>query len=287
MTSGPPSYAEVLSDLGTRAIGDDARADDILTSLLFTDHGMRVRSDQELMQGLGRVIERRHRFIHKVAHERGVVQPARGEYTTEEWIRWLSTQPLSERDMARGLEEWKIDFKENEVGKIADVGALLEEGNRYNKKNARDMVSGAWVSSLAHSCGHSQLAFAFFRFSAAELDSLLREWETYMRSAEYLSHVQRTDRALDAHLADEQRAAKFEFDRLRNQLLRAHKDDRDIKEGKLDVNSLSWRRREVLEDFRSRELARKTDKATRKHGVGLIRTGTPTSLNAPSFVRDR
>ena len=59
MTSRWLSCAEVLSDLGTRALGDDARADDILTSLLFTDHGMRVRSDQELTQGLGRVIERR------------------------------------------------------------------------------------------------------------------------------------------------------------------------------------------------------------------------------------
>ena len=108
MTSRPPSYAEVLSDLGTRTIGDDARADDILTLLLFTDHGMRVRSDQELMQGLGRVIERRRQFIHKVAHERGVVQPAWGLYTTEEWIRWLSTQPLNEKDMERGLDSLEV-----------------------------------------------------------------------------------------------------------------------------------------------------------------------------------
>ena len=287
MTSRWPSFGEVLSDLGTRALGDDARADDILTSLLFTDHGMRVRSDQELAQGVGRVIERRQQFIHKVAHERGDSQHARGVYTTEEWIRWLSTQPLNERDMERGLGEWKGDFMENEMAKSAEVLALEQEGSRDSKKKARNMVRGAWVSSLAHSCGHSQLAIAFFRFPAAELDSLLREWETYMRSPVYLAHVQRTDRARDAHVADEQRAAKFECHRLRNQLRRARKDDCDINEGKLDVNSMSWRRWEVLQEFRSGELARKTDEATRKHGFGLIRTGTPTSLNAPSFVRDR
>ena len=125
------------------------------------------------------------------------------------------------------------------------------------------------------------------KFPAAELDNLLREWETYMRSPEYLSHVQRTDRARDAHVADEQHAAKFECYRLRNQLRRAKKDERDIKEGKLDVKSMSWRRWEVLQEFWSGELVRKTDEATRKHGFGLVRTGTPTSLNAPSFVRDR
>ena len=105
-----------------------------------------------------------------------------------------------------------------------------------------------------------------------------------MRSPAYLSHVQRTDRARDAHIADEQRAAKFECHRLRNQLRRAKKDERDIKEGKLDVNSMSWRRWEVLQEFWSGELVRKTDEATRKHGFGLVRTGTPTLLNAPSFV---
>ena len=287
MTARWPSFGEVLSDLGTRALGDDARADDVLTTLLFTDHGMRVRSDQELAQGLGRVIERRQQFIHKVAHERGDSQHARGVYTTEEWIRWLSTQPLNERDMERGLGEWKGDFMENEMAKSAEVLALEEEGSRDSKKKARNMVRGAWVSSLAHSCGHSQLAIAFFRFPAAELDSLLREWQTYMQSPGYRAHVQRTDRARDAHVADEQRAAKFECHRLRNQLRRARKDDCDINEGKLDVNSMSWRRWEVLQEFRSGELARKTDEATRKHGFGLIRTGTPTSLNAPSFVRDR
>ena len=128
-----------------------------------------------------------------------------------------------------------------------------------------------------------------FRFPETELDSLLQEWETHMRTPEHKAHVRRTclHAYHDAHAADEHRAAKFECHRLRNRLRRARKDDRDINEGKLDVNSMSWRRWGALQEFRSGALARKTDEATRKRGFGLIRTGTPTSLNAPSFVRDR
>ena len=115
------------------------------------------------------------------------------------------------------------------------------------------------------------------------LDSLLSDRLDYMESNEYKKHKMRCSRERDDDTAAQQRTLKFKCTRLRNQWRQARRDDMSISAGNLNAYELSWSRYHLLNQYRSDELSRKLDAATREHGFGDLRLEM-TSLQAPSFT---
>ena len=87
----------------------------------------------------------------------------------------------------------------------------------------------------------------------------------------------------DADTVAQERKLKFRCWRLRDQFRQARADDRNIANGKLHENDLSWSRYQLLQKFRSNELSRELDAATKEHGFGELRQ-EEKSLRAPSFA---
>jgi len=193
------AFNDVLSDLSLRAAADDETADNVLACLLFKDHGMRVKTDRELREGLGAIMDRRKAFVAKLAEERGVSAPrSHSEYTVQGWAEWLTNRRLNQWDMERGIKEWKEEFKECDLKKKAEVDKLVELNTRWSKKEATAIQRGALNAALAQQCGHAQLAFAFFQHPSAELDSLLEGWRSHMASEAFRRQFERSARNRDA-----------------------------------------------------------------------------------------
>ena len=95
------------------------------------------------------------------------------------------------------------------------------------------------------------------------IDSLLSDWRYYMQSHEYKTHKMRSNRDRDDDTATQQRKLKFKCKRLRDQWRQARRDDVNITAGKLNDYELSWSRYYLLNQYRSTELSRKLDAATK------------------------
>ena len=279
----PSMYGNVLNDLGARAAEEDEAAEDVLASVMLANYGRRVKSDQEFRQGLDDIIARRKRYIKQLAEERGVAQPAYYEYTVIQWEQWLTERPLSEDDMRTCIRAWRDEFVDIDLKKIDQVRALQNENTRESKKQAQNIIRGAFNATLASQCGHSQLAYAFLKHPATMLDSLLSDWREYMESNEYKKHKKRCSRERDDDTATQQRKLKFKCRRLRDQWRQARRDDVSISAGKLSEDELSWSRYHLLKQYRSDELSRKLDAATKEHGFGDLRLERKALL-APSFA---
>ena len=274
---------EILNALQAREADEDEAAEDVLSSVLLADHGTRVKSREELRRGLEEITERRKRYIKRLAAERGVAQPAYNKYTVAQWEQWLTEHSLPENDLQRCIKEWKDEFVECDLQKKEKVLALQSKNTRESKKEARNTIRGAFTSTLASKCEHSQLAYAFLKHPARMLDRLLSDWRDYMESKEYRDHKERSSRARDSDTATQQRKRKFKCLCLRQQWRQARKDDQSISDGMLTEDELSWSRRHLLQQFRSNELTSKLDAATREHGFGDLRLERKT-LRAPSFA---
>jgi len=280
------AFNDVLSDLSLRAAADDETADNVLACLLFKDHGMRVKTDRGLREGLGAIMDRRKAFVAKFAEERGVSAPrSHSEYTVEGWAEWLTNHRLDQRDMARGIKEWKEDFKERDLLRKAEVDVLEELNTRRSKKKATGIQRGALNAALAQQCGHAQLAFAFFQHPSAELDSLLEGWRSHMASEAFRRQFERSARNRDAALKKDQQELTFKVHKMRADRRQGKADHRNIEQGLLAEASLSGKRRDRLQSFRSGSLDRKVDELTRQHGYGKIRCIEGQWLLAPCFTR--
>ena len=153
----------VLNDLGTRAADEEDVAEDVLASVMLSHFGRRVKTDQEMQQGLGEVVARRKRYIKQLAQERGVAQPASGasQWTVRQWEEWFTAHPLGKEDMQNGVAAWRDDFAEHDLRRIQDVRQLQAQDTRKSKADARRIIRGAFNSTLASYCEHSQLAYHF------------------------------------------------------------------------------------------------------------------------------
>ena len=80
-----------------------------------------------------------------------------------------------------------------------------------------------------------------------------------------------------------QRHLKFRCWRLRDQFRQARADDKNIAKGQLNENDLSYSRYQLLQKYRSNDLARELDEATTEHGFGDLRQ-EKKSLRAPVFA---
>ena len=222
-------------------------------------------------------------YIKRFAEERGVEQPAYYyQYTVQQWEQWLTDRALSENDLQICIKAWRDEFVDMELQKRDQVFALQEKNTRESKKEAKNIIRGAFNSTLAAQCGHSQLAYAFLRHPATMLDSLLSDWRKYMESDDYKKHKARCSRDRDEDTVAQQKKLRFKCIRLREQWRQARKDDDNIFAGKLSEDEMSWSRWQLLKSYRSEELGRKLDALTYAHGFGDLRLER-RALTAPSF----
>jgi hypothetical protein len=141
-----------------------------------------------------------------MAIARGASQPAAGQHTVAEWEAWLENWPLYHDEVVKAEEAWRDSFDQEHMHNDTynKVRRLREENTRASKKQARDLLRGAFNSYLADECGRSQFATYFLKFPPAALDSLLEAWTTYREPPENHKHVQRS-RAKDENTNDSKR----------------------------------------------------------------------------------
>ena len=159
-----------------------------------------VKSTEQLERIFSDMVCRRNTWIQKKAESCGVAQPTRGTYTQEEWKHWLQNQDLKDY-MDEIIADWKREFEWNGLGKWREVEKLREQDTRESKKEANNIVNGAWKAQLFHLYGRSgkQLAMGFFKLPSTMVDTMLQQWEEYMKSPKYLKerHRARKNRPQD------------------------------------------------------------------------------------------
>ena len=109
----------------------------------------------------------------------------------------------------RRLEEFEyaewLNFPINPATK-EHIEELQRQDTRKSKRQAHQLLNGAWKVYLHKECGNKQLAIHFLRSPTVMVDTLLMDWAQYMRSAEYQEEKQRS-RRVDS-LSPEERLVK-------------------------------------------------------------------------------
>ena len=85
------------------------------------------------------------------------------------------------------------------------IKKLREEDTRESKKQARNLVRGAFNVYLGNAYGRHQLAKYFLKYPQAALDGLLHTWTSFRASQDYQNQVQRS-RAKDENDEEKMKA---------------------------------------------------------------------------------
>ena len=118
----------LLDSLAGRAQDDSSpniahAAQDIMVTIFATGSGVAIRGKDEILQAMAEPIRRRREFIQSLAMTR---QNKNSPYYSEQdWIQWLSSDPLSDPDMDAAVQKWKSDFVENSMIQKKKVDELF------------------------------------------------------------------------------------------------------------------------------------------------------------------
>jgi hypothetical protein len=176
---------DLLETLSNHADNENSAAQELLNIIFSCKDSRAIKSKQEVLDLVAEPIRRREAYIHKLAVIRGVLQPAPGQYTMQQWKWWLSSRPLDKEDMEGAVDEWKKDFENAEFRQTEQVAKWRREGTRESKKKASHLINGAWKAELSERYGRFQLAIAFMKHPTATIDTLLQSWSMYMSSPKY------------------------------------------------------------------------------------------------------
>ena len=94
--------------------------------------------------------------MRRAADSYGVLHPGQGQWSTEEWVQWLNSRPLSEDVMQEAVKAWQYEFISEELQHIHRWEELRRLGTRESKKEAHEIVNGAWEVHLAKCDGGHQ-----------------------------------------------------------------------------------------------------------------------------------
>ncbi len=183
---------DLLETLSNHADNENSAAQELLNIIFSCKDSRAIKSKQEVLDLVAEPVRRREAYIHKLAVIRGVRQPAAGQYTMEQWKRWLSSRPLNETDMEGAVDEWKKDFENAEFRQKEQVAKWRRKGTRESKKKASHLINGAWKAELSERYGRFQLAIAFMKHPTATIDTLLQSWSMYMSSPKYRCQRERS-----------------------------------------------------------------------------------------------
>ena len=290
-----PTIAEQMQSLtfmdclAEHAAADDPAADNVLSGLLAITGGVRMKSKEDVLAAHVAITRRREEFVRQFACLHGVPQPAKGEWTVQQWTNWLNTTPLEDWIMDQAIKAWKQDFERWDFNGWQEVSDLRRKDTRVDKEKARDLVNGAWKSHLAGSCGRHQLATALLKHPSATVHTLLESWRNYMASHEYRMQKERAKRYRPGELTpeirktrQEQRALKLKLQQLRNLRRRIRWYKKKVEAGSLQEIPPQYR--VDYERFISGDFDRALDALTEEHRYGQLRT-RPEHLGPLGFPR--
>ena len=252
----------------------------MLNAILSSHDTRAVRGQKEIVQLFEDVLQRRGKWIEKLALERN----GRNGYSTEQWRSWLSQNSLSRDDMDNAVQAWKKEFETTEMKSIDTVEKCRAENTRESKAQARKRVNGAFKVHLKSLYCRPKLAFAFLQHPVAMVDTLLVDWARYMKSDEYLSERERSCRDRTEEDKETEVVAKMKVYRLRHQLRDAKALNRRLRTGEIELSDMLPDLRLFYNQFASGELQKDLDEATRAHGYGTLSTGERIGAFGPSYT---
>ena len=230
--------------------------------MLYADKGgYGVRPEEELRRIMAIPIRMRAIMVHRIAHIH------QGDYTVQQYLDWYNSKPLSDTDFEWALAQWKQEFPMARTTRER-IETWKEEDTRASKKQARDLLNGAFKAFLQQECMNTQLALALLKHPTAMVNTLLEAWAQYLASEQYLKEKARAQK-LDENNTEtvnekrRQLELKTRVHRLRYQVRQAKALHRNSK-------AISDKDRELYEAWLSGNLSKELDECTRAHGYGKL-----------------
>ncbi len=277
---------ELFSILKVMAEDEDETAGDIVDTIISWPNSSAVKSPQQILSFFAEVSERRKACIEIVSKNRGVRHPARfGEYTQDQWRKWLEENPFDDDDMTANVKIWKKEFEANDLAQQKKVADWREEKTRASKAQANKLVNGAWKVHLADKYGPRgrQLAMSFLKCPSTNVYSLLDQWGKYLQSSDFQEERERSrqDRHGEATKHKEE-VAKTKVYRLRHQVRQCTMLERKLKRGAL--KRVPYWQKDMYDSYVEGRLSKELDEATYAHGYGKLSTGEMIGAFGPNWT---
>ena len=145
-----------------------------------------------------------------------------------------------------------------------------EEDTRGSKKQAQQLLNGAFKAFLQQECMNTQLALALLRHPTAMVNTLLESWAEYLASPEYLKEKARAQKLDESNVeaVNEKRRhlqLKMRVYHLRSRVRQAKALDRN-------PEAITDKNRKLYEEWKSGKLTKELDECTRAHGYGKLQS---------------
>ena len=254
-------------------------AEDLLKTLVLNNDGLSLKRIEDVMTAMREPILRRTQYVSYVATTYGVEESststhraASKSYTREEWSAWYETNPLSEREMAEAIDQWKDEFPCEQRTKIA---SLRKQNTKASKAQATKLLNGAFKVYLKNVCGIRQVAIEFLRNPSKDVHGILSKWAQYMQSQAYRTERERSRRIIDKNSSQAQlRQAQQEL-KLKVHSLRAKYGNMSTLDKKMSDEL--WQKlprdvRQSYKEWRSGAMEQELDELTKRHGYGKLRS---------------
>ena len=196
---------------------------------------------------------------------------------------WYTCHELTDEMVDAGIWQWKKEFWSQDYGHQAEYDALVKQGTRHSKQQARMSFQGAFKVHLKQKFGRASLAFRLLRHPFTEPSMLLKGWKEYVASPEYvkekdrakLPHNRTSGGSYPATSADQVINAEKLLKKKKNSKLWLYKlmtkYEKLINEGKMDQEKVPAHQQETYERYLSGHLKQELDALIQEHGYGKLR----------------